>query len=141
MFFMCLQELPVAFVTFKSRMSAALVAQSQQHSHPLFWTTEMAPEPRDVSWRSLAIPYRLLPLCKLAVILASALLTIFFAIPVTAAQGIARFEKLKKWFPPAMAVQLMYAFLVVLFINVIFSSPSPNIFSCFYAELPVSQNL
>jgi hypothetical protein len=67
----------------------------------------MAPEPRDVSWRSLAIPYRILPLYKIVVVLSASLLTIFFAIPVTAVQGIAKFEKLKKWFPPAMAVELM----------------------------------
>ncbi|XP_024929246.3 CSC1-like protein At3g54510 isoform X3 [Ziziphus jujuba] len=101
------KELPVAFVTFKSRLDAALVSQSQQHSHPLIWITEMAPEPRDVSWRNLTIPYRILPLCNLVVVLAAAFLTLFFAIPVTAVQGIAKFEKLKKWFPPAMAVQLI----------------------------------
>ena len=69
----------------------------------------MAPEPRDVSWRTLAIPYRIviLPLYKIGVVLAASLLTIFFAIPVTAVQGIAKYEKLKKWFPPVMAVELM----------------------------------
>lgn len=67
----------------------------------------MAPEPRDVLWRSLGIPYKHLPLYKIVVLVAASLLTIFFAIPVTAVQGIAKFEKLKKWFPPAMAVQLM----------------------------------
>jgi hypothetical protein len=67
----------------------------------------MAPEPRDVAWRNLVIPYRVLPLCKLGIIVAASLLTVFFAIPVTAVQGIAKFEKLKKWFPPAIALQLM----------------------------------
>ncbi|ESQ45017.1 hypothetical protein EUTSA_v10010925mg [Eutrema salsugineum] len=101
------KELPVAFVTFKSRRSAALAAQTQQHSNPLELITEMAPEPRDVSWRNLAIPHKILPLNKIGVILAAALLTIFFAIPVTAVQGIAKYEKLKKWFPPAMAIEFI----------------------------------
>ncbi|CAA7046150.1 unnamed protein product [Microthlaspi erraticum] len=101
------KELPVAFVTFKSRRSAALAAQTQQHSNPLELITEMAPEPRDVSWRNLAIPQKILPLNKIGVILAAALLTIFFAIPVTAVQGIAKYEKLKKWFPPAMAIEFI----------------------------------
>ncbi|CAH2064139.1 unnamed protein product [Thlaspi arvense] len=101
------KELPVAFVTFKSRRSAALVAQTQQHSNPLELITEMAPEPRDVSWRNLAIPQKILPLNKIGAILASALLTIFFAIPVTAVQGIAKYEKLKKWFPPAMVIEFI----------------------------------
>ncbi|XP_048235532.1 CSC1-like protein At3g54510 isoform X2 [Ricinus communis] len=101
------KELPVAFATFKSRSGAALVAQSQQHSNPLLWITEMAPEPRDVSWRRLAIPYKYLPIYKIGVIVSASLLTIFFAVPVTAVQGIAKFEKLKKWFPPAMAIELI----------------------------------
>ncbi|KAL0464499.1 UNVERIFIED_CONTAM: CSC1-like protein [Sesamum latifolium] len=100
-------ELPVAFVTFKSRWGAALAAQSQQISNPLLWVTEMAPEPRDVLWRNLAIPCRYLPLYKFGVYASASLLTIFFAVPVTAVQGIAKFERLKKWFPPAMAVQLI----------------------------------
>ncbi|GAY36852.1 hypothetical protein CUMW_024940 [Citrus unshiu] len=100
-------ELPVAFVTFKSRWGAALAAQSQQHSHPLRWITERAPEPRDVYWRNLAISYKIMPFYKIGVIFAASLLTIFFTVPVTAVQGIARFEKLKKWFPPAMAIELI----------------------------------
>ncbi|KAH9774241.1 CSC1-like protein [Citrus sinensis] len=102
-----LLELPVAFVTFKSRWGAALAAQSQQHSHPLRWITERAPEPRDVYWRNLAISYKIMPFYKIGVIFAAYLLTIFFTVPVTAVQGIARFEKLKKWFPPAMAIELI----------------------------------
>ncbi|XVF82089.1 hypothetical protein PTKIN_Ptkin16aG0016000 [Pterospermum kingtungense] len=101
------KELPVAFVTFKSRWGAALAAQTQQHTNPLLWITEMAPEPTDVSWRNLAIRYKLLPLYKIGVILAASLLTIFFAVPVTAVQGIAKYEKLKKWFPPAMAIEFI----------------------------------
>lgn len=71
------------------------------------WITELAPEPRDVSWKNLAIPVRLLPIREFGVIVGAFLLTIFFAIPVTAVQGIAKFEKLKKWFPPAMAINMM----------------------------------
>ncbi|CAI0442345.1 unnamed protein product [Linum tenue] len=101
------KELPTGFATFKYRRSAALAAQSQQHSHPLLWITEKAPEPRNVSWRSLAIPLRMLPLIKIAVVILATLLTLFFAVIVTGVQGIAKFEKLEKWFPPAMAVGLI----------------------------------
>ncbi|KAK7243397.1 hypothetical protein RIF29_38192 [Crotalaria pallida] len=101
------KELPVAFVAFKSRSGAAVAARLQQDSHPLLWITEMAPEPRDVSWRNMRVSYRVVPLYRLGVLVAASLLTVFFAIPVTAVQGIAKYEKLKKWFPPAMAVQLI----------------------------------
>ena len=97
----------VAFVTFKCRWGAAAAAHLQQHPHPLLWITEPAPEPRDVSWRNMRVSYRLIPLYRLGVLIAASLLTLFFAIPVTAVQGIAKYEKLKKWFPPAMAVQFM----------------------------------
>ncbi|THG00145.1 hypothetical protein TEA_015209 [Camellia sinensis var. sinensis] len=90
-----------------NRWGATLAAQSQQHSNPLIWITEMAPEPRDVLWRNLSIPYRHLPLYKIGVFVAASLLTLFFAIPVTAVQGIAKYERLKTWFPPAMAVHLI----------------------------------
>ncbi|CAA0837928.1 CSC1-like protein [Striga hermonthica] len=101
------KELPVAFVTFKSRWGAALAAESQQISNPLVWITEMAPEARDVIWGNLAVPCKYLPLYKFGVYVAVTLLTVFFAVPVTAVQGIAKFDRLKKWFPPAMAVQLI----------------------------------
>ncbi|KAL7605093.1 hypothetical protein Lser_V15G15615 [Lactuca serriola] len=102
-----LEELPVAFVTFRSRWDAALASQTQQHPNPLMWITQMAPEPRDVLWKNLSIPYKHLVLYRTGVFVTQILFTIFFAIPVTAVQGIAQFEKLKKWFPPAMAVQLI----------------------------------
>ncbi|URD84838.1 hypothetical protein MUK42_18597 [Musa troglodytarum] len=101
------KELPVAFVSFKSRCGAAFAAQTQQHIHPLLWTTEAAPEPRDVIWKNLAIPCHLLALYRTGIFIAALLLTVFFALPVTAVQGIAQFENLKKWFPPARAVQII----------------------------------
>ncbi|KAK4738089.1 hypothetical protein R3W88_001786 [Solanum pinnatisectum] len=101
------KELPVAFVTFSSRWGTVLAAQSQQHTNPLLWITEMAPEPRDVIWQNLAIQYRHLPLYRIVILVAASLLTIFFVLPVTAVQGIAKYERLKKWFPPAMAVDLI----------------------------------
>lgn len=104
----------MAFVTFSSRWGAVLAAQSQQHTNPLLWITEMAPEPRDVIWQNLAIQYRHLPLYRIVILVAASLLTIFFVLPVTAVQGIAKYERLKKWFPPAMAVDLMYILLLLI---------------------------
>ncbi|KAM3323587.1 CSC1-like protein isoform X1 [Capsicum chacoense] len=101
------KELPVAFVAFNSRWGAVLAAQSQQHTNPLLWITEVAPEPRDVIWQNLAIQYRHLPLYRIVILVAASLLTIFFVLPVTAVQGIAKYDRLKKWFPPAMAVDLI----------------------------------
>ncbi|XP_058107043.1 CSC1-like protein At3g54510 isoform X3 [Magnolia sinica] len=101
------KELPVAFVSFKSRWGAALAAQTQQHMNPLLWITEFAPEPKDVLWNNLYTPYQYLVFHKIGVFIAATVLTVFFAIPVTAVQGIAQLENIKKWFPPARAVQLI----------------------------------
>jgi calcium permeable stress-gated cation channel len=75
--------------------------------NPLLLTTEYAPEPKDVLWYNLDIPYRRLVMQRIGVFVAAFLLTVFFTIPVTAVQGIVQFDKMKKWFPPARAVQLM----------------------------------
>ncbi|KAL8172349.1 hypothetical protein V2J09_024153, partial [Rumex salicifolius] len=101
------KELPVAFVTFKSRLDATLAAQAQHHPHAFVWITEEAPEPRNVLWKNLSIRSRKLLLYKISFFVGASLLTLFFALPVAAVQGIAKFEKLMKWFPPAMAIQLI----------------------------------
>lgn len=101
------KELPVAFVSFKSRLEAAQAAEMQQHVNPLSLVTRYAPEPTEAIWSNLAIPFYRLAVYKLGVFIAAFLLTVFFTIPVTAVQGIVQFEKIKKWFPLARAVQLI----------------------------------
>ncbi|KAJ1405556.1 Calcium-dependent channel, 7TM region, putative phosphate [Sesbania bispinosa] len=49
--------MPAAFVSFKTRWGAAVCAQTQQTRNPTLWLTAWAPEPRDVYWPNLAIPY------------------------------------------------------------------------------------
>ncbi|XP_048567454.1 CSC1-like protein At3g54510 [Triticum urartu] len=101
------KELPVAFVSFKSRLEAAQAAETQQHVNPLSLVTRYAPEPTETIWSNLAIPFYRLAVYKLGVFIAAFLLTVFFTIPITAVQGIVQFEKIEKWFPPARAVQLI----------------------------------
>lgn len=99
--------MPVAFVSFKSRLEAAQAAEMQQLVNPLSLVTTYAPEPTDIIWKNLSIPFWRMTMYKLGVFVAAFLLTVFFTIPVTAVQGIVQFEKIKRWFPPARAVQLM----------------------------------
>lgn len=49
--------MPVVFVSFKTRWDAVVCAQTQQSRNPIVWLTEWAPEPRDVYWDNLAIPF------------------------------------------------------------------------------------
>ncbi|CAD6228178.1 unnamed protein product [Miscanthus lutarioriparius] len=101
------KEVPVAFVSFKSRLDAAQAAEMQQLVNPLSLVTTYAPEPTDIIWKNLSIPFWRMAMYKLGVFVAAFLLTVFFTIPVTAVQGIVQFEKIKRWFPPARAVQLI----------------------------------
>ncbi|XP_050363394.1 CSC1-like protein At4g02900 [Argentina anserina] len=91
--------MPAAFVSFKSRWGAAVCAQTQQSSNATIWLTEWAPEPRDVYWRNLAIPYVELNVRKLLMGVAFFLLTFFFMIPIAFVQSLANIEKIEKALP------------------------------------------
>ncbi|CAI9760258.1 unnamed protein product [Fraxinus pennsylvanica] len=88
--------MPAAFVSFKTRWGAAVCAQTQQSRNPTLWLTEWAPEPRDVYWNNLAIPYVSLTIRRLIIAVAFFFLTFFFMIPITIVQSLANIESLEK---------------------------------------------
>ncbi|PIN18178.1 hypothetical protein CDL12_09146 [Handroanthus impetiginosus] len=90
---------PAAFVSFKSRWGAAVCAQTQQSSNPTIWLTEWAPEPRDVYWDNLAIPYVELAVKRLLIAVATFFLTFFFMIPIAIVQSLASIEGIEKVLP------------------------------------------
>ncbi|KAG8370707.1 hypothetical protein BUALT_Bualt13G0011300 [Buddleja alternifolia] len=90
---------PAAFVSFKSRWGAAVCAQTQQSRNPTLWLTEWAPEPRDVYWDNLAIPYVKLAVRRLLMVVAMFFLTFFFMIPIAFVQSLASIDGIKKVFP------------------------------------------
>lgn len=90
---------PAAFVSFKSRWGAAVCAQTTQTSNPTKWLTEWAPEPRDVYWDNLAIPFVELTIRKLLMAVALFFLTFFFMIPIAFVQSLASIDGIKKVFP------------------------------------------
>ncbi|XP_041003080.1 CSC1-like protein At3g21620 isoform X4 [Juglans microcarpa x Juglans regia] len=91
--------MPAAFVSFKTRWGAAVCAQTQQSRNPTIWLTEWAPEPRDVYWDNLAIPYVSLTIRKLIVAVAFFFLTFFFMIPIAFVQSLANIEGIEKAVP------------------------------------------
>ncbi|KAL1812914.1 hypothetical protein ACET3Z_022979 [Daucus carota] len=91
--------MPAAFVSFKTRWAAAVCAQTQQSSNPTVWLTEWAPEPRDVYWDNLAIPYVSLTIRRLVVAVAFFFLTFFFMIPIAIVQTLANIEGIEKAVP------------------------------------------
>ncbi|KAJ7296905.1 hypothetical protein O6H91_Y092800 [Diphasiastrum complanatum] len=88
--------MPVAFVSFRRRWGAAVCAQTQQNKNPTLWLTEWAPEPRDVYWYNLAIPYVELTIRKLLITGAVFALIFFFIIPVTFVQSLANLDGIEK---------------------------------------------
>ncbi|KAK0588844.1 hypothetical protein LWI29_006184 [Acer saccharum] len=91
--------MPAAFVSFKTRWAAAVCAQTQQCRNPTLWLTEWAPEPRDIFWNNLAIPYVSLAVRRLVIGVAYFFLTFFFMIPIAFVQSLANIEGIEKAVP------------------------------------------
>ena len=91
--------MPAAFVSFKTRWGAAVCAQTQQTRNPTIWLTEWAPEPRDIYWDNMAIPYVSLSIRRLVIGVAFFFLTFFFMIPIAFVQSLANIEGIEKAAP------------------------------------------
>ncbi|KAJ0909974.1 putative calcium-dependent channel, 7TM region phosphate [Helianthus annuus] len=90
---------PAAFVSFRSRWGAAVCAQTQQTRNPTRWLTDWAPEPRDVYWNNLAIPFVELNVRKLIMAVALFGLTFCFMVPIAIVQTLANIEYIGKVLP------------------------------------------
>lgn len=91
--------MPASFVSFKTCWGAAVCAQTQQTRNPTVWLTEWAPEPRDIYWANLAIPYVSLSVRRLIIAVAFFFLTFFFMIPIALVQSLANIEGIEKALP------------------------------------------
>ncbi|KAI6706781.1 hypothetical protein NL676_009743 [Syzygium grande] len=106
--------LPVAFVSFNSRWGAAVCAQTQQSKNPTLWLTNWAPEPRDVYWENLAIPFVSLTIRKLVISLLVFALVFFYMIPIAFVQSLANLEGLERVAPflrPVIELNFIKSFL------------------------------
>ncbi|XP_074579317.1 calcium permeable stress-gated cation channel 1-like isoform X1 [Curcuma longa] len=106
--------MPAAFVSFRTQWGAAVCAQTQQTRNPTLWLTEWAPEPRDVYWHNLAIPFVHIAIRRLIVAVAFFFLTFFFMIPITFVQTLANIEGIEKAAPflkPLIEVRVIKSFI------------------------------
>ncbi|KAG1368156.1 Calcium permeable stress-gated cation channel 1 [Cocos nucifera] len=106
--------MPAAFVSFRTRWGAAVCAQTQQTRNPTLWLTEWAPEPRDVYWQNLAIPFVSLTVRSLIMAVAFFFLTFFFMIPIAFVQSLANIEGIEKAVPflkPIIEVHIIKSFI------------------------------
>ncbi|XP_073120831.1 CSC1-like protein HYP1 isoform X2 [Henckelia pumila] len=93
------KEVAAAFVSFKSRLTAAIVVHVQQRLKPTEWVTEQAPDPQDVHWPFFSASFFKKWMCNIAVIVACICITLLFVIPVVFVQGLTNLDQLETWFP------------------------------------------
>ncbi|OUM68166.1 hypothetical protein PIROE2DRAFT_58239 [Piromyces sp. E2] len=93
---------PVAFVTFKSPLSALIGAQCLLHEKPFTCFVSLAPEPRDIYWKNIsnrfANPYTKLLRAVFVVIISIVIITIWF-IPLIFITSLTEIGTLKNIFP------------------------------------------
>ncbi|KAF5797616.1 putative calcium-dependent channel, 7TM region phosphate [Helianthus annuus] len=93
------KECEAALVFFRSRFDALVVSQTIQSADPMLWVTELAPEPLDVFWQNLCVPYNLLWIRKISVFIASIVFSVLFLLPTTFVQGLTKIQYLQNAFP------------------------------------------
>ncbi|KAF3644011.1 CSC1-like protein RXW8 [Capsicum annuum] len=97
--FSCCLECAAALVFFRNRYAALVASQSLQSRNPMTWVTNLSPEPGDMYWSNICVPYRLLWIRKIAILVASMALVAFFVAPVSLTQGLVHLDKLQRTFP------------------------------------------
>ncbi|GJM95322.1 hypothetical protein PR202_ga12041 [Eleusine coracana subsp. coracana] len=93
------QEIPAAFVSFKTRYGAANAIYIRQSDNPTEWQTEHAPDPHDVYWSFFSTSFMERWISKFVVFVASILLILVFLLVVVFVQGLTYLEQLEKWLP------------------------------------------
>ncbi|KAL4581797.1 hypothetical protein LXL04_006325 [Taraxacum kok-saghyz] len=93
------KEHRAAFVSFKSRIGAAVTLHIQQGPNPTEWLTEQAPEDRDIYWAFFSTSFLTRWIGNVVVVIACVILTILFFIPVVIVQGLTNLYTLEAWFP------------------------------------------
>ncbi|XP_019174881.1 PREDICTED: CSC1-like protein RXW8 isoform X2 [Ipomoea nil] len=93
------QECAAALVFFRTRYAASVASQGIKSPNPMLWVTDLAPEPRDMYWSNICVPYRLLWIRKIIILVASFFFVAFFLVPVSLTQGLVHLDKLQHAFP------------------------------------------
>ncbi|XP_065856171.1 CSC1-like protein HYP1 [Euphorbia lathyris] len=93
------EEVPAAFVSFKSRFGAAVALHIQQGVNPTEWVTERAPEPQDVHWSFFSASFLRRWIYQLVAIVSCIAVTFLFFVPVVIVQGLANLHQLEIWLP------------------------------------------
>lgn len=93
------QECAAAFVFFRTRYAALVTSKVLQSSNPMLWVIDLAPEPHDVYWSNLWLPYRQLWVRRISTLLGCIVFVVLFIIPVTFVQGLSQLDQLQQRLP------------------------------------------
>ncbi|GFP83217.1 CSC1-like protein at1g69450 [Phtheirospermum japonicum] len=117
------KEVPAAFVSFKSRFTAAVILHLPQGIKPTQWLSEQAPEPQDVYWPFFSASCFKRWMCNILVIFACIFITVLFLIPVLLAQGLTHLDQLELW---KIISQLITGYLSSLILEAYLSAIPPT---------------
>ncbi|CAI9303144.1 unnamed protein product [Lactuca saligna] len=93
------QECAAAFVFFRTRYAAMVASKTIQSYDPMLWVIDFAPEPHDVYWENLCLPYRMLWIRKTSVFIGTIIFSVWFLLPTTLVQGLVNLDQLEDTFP------------------------------------------
>lgn len=96
---MIIQECAAAFVFFRTRYAAMVASKTIQSYDPMLWVIDFAPEPHDVYWENLCLPYRMLWIRKTSVFIGTIIFSVWFLLPTTLVQGLVNLDQLEDTFP------------------------------------------
>lgn len=125
-----MQEIPNAFVTVRSRWGATVTAQTQQSTNPMHWVTQWAPEPRDIDWPNMEIPYDQLFYRRIvSTVLALALTAIYYPI-VAAIQLLDNLDNVKKYLPNVIVANVLEMYATFIFFQLQIEFQGSEAISC-----------
>lgn len=122
-------EVPAAFVSFKTRYGAAIAVHLQQSINPTQWVTERAPAPHDVYWPFFSSSFMRRWISKLVIVVACTLLTILFLIPVLVVQGLTNLNELEVWLP------FLKSILTITFVSEIVTGYLPSLILLLFLKI------
>jgi hypothetical protein len=92
------KQVAAAFIIFNSRPAAAAAAQVVHSQTADSWTVMAAPEPRQVVWKNIAIPFYQRMIRQNVVYIIVFLIVVFYMIPITLISAFTTLDKLRKTF-------------------------------------------
>ncbi|XP_059633599.1 CSC1-like protein RXW8 isoform X3 [Cornus florida] len=140
-------ECAAALVFFRTRYAALVASEILQSPNPMLWVTQLAPEPPDIYWKNLHIPYRQLWIRRIATLLAAIVFMFFFLLPVTFTQGLLHVEQLQKRFPfmrgileKKFVIQVVTGYLPSVILMIFLYTVPPIMYLLSTVEGPVSRS-